>query len=412
MRSVVWLILLFVVAVVAATTLGANDGLVSIFWAGWRTDLSLNLFLLLLLAAVGVVVVVAQALASLLSMPRRAGEWRAQRRERAAHIALREAVAEFFAARYTRAHKAAQRVLALQQDHPELRGDADLALVARLLAAGSLHRLQDRARRDREVEAALQLRTAHRSGEEGARLLAAEWALDDRDGERTLDLLAALPPGVARRTQALRLRMLAARLVRRPTEALATARLLANHQAFSPAAAQGLLRSLAFEAIEATRDLQQLQRLWDEFDAADRRDPHVVARAANHAVRLGDAAVALGWLRASWDRIGDLSRDERDEVALAVAGAAGAAGADWLSRVEGAGVAQGHESAVVAATGAVYAARGLWGKARAPLERTATSADLPPAVRRRAWRQLAALAAEQGDSARERECERAAAALD
>ncbi len=389
MRSVVWLILLFVVAVVAATTLGANDGLVSIFWAGWRTDLSLNLFLLLLLAAVGVVVVVAQALASLLSMPRRAGEWRAQRRERAAHIALREAVAEFFAARYTRAHKAAQRVLALQQDHPELRGDADLALVARLLAAGSLHRLQDRARRDREVEAALQLRIAHRSGEEGARLLAAEWALDDRDGERTLDLLAALPPGVARRTQALRLRMLAARLVRRPTEALATARLLANHQAFSPAA-----------------------RLWDEFDAADRRDPHVVARAANHAVRLGDAAVALGWLRASWDRIGDLSRDERDEVALAVAGAAGAAGADWLSRVEGAGVAQGHESAVVAATGAVYAARGLWGKARAPLERTATSADLPPAVRRRAWRQLAALAAEQGDSARERECERAAAALD
>ena len=47
MRGIVWLILLFVVAVVAATTLGSNDGIVSIYWSGWRTDLSLNFFVLL-----------------------------------------------------------------------------------------------------------------------------------------------------------------------------------------------------------------------------------------------------------------------------------------------------------------------------------------------------------------------------
>jgi HemY protein len=51
MRGVVWLILLFTVAVVAATTLGSNDGLVSIYWSGWRTDLSLNLFVLLVVGA-------------------------------------------------------------------------------------------------------------------------------------------------------------------------------------------------------------------------------------------------------------------------------------------------------------------------------------------------------------------------
>jgi HemY protein len=33
MRSVIWLVLLCVVAVVAATTLGSNDGLVTIYWA-------------------------------------------------------------------------------------------------------------------------------------------------------------------------------------------------------------------------------------------------------------------------------------------------------------------------------------------------------------------------------------------
>ena len=36
MKLVVWLVLLFVVAVVAAITLGANDGLASFYWRGWR----------------------------------------------------------------------------------------------------------------------------------------------------------------------------------------------------------------------------------------------------------------------------------------------------------------------------------------------------------------------------------------
>ena len=51
MRGVIWLILLFSVAVLAATTLGRNDGLVTVYWGGWRTDLSLNLFVLLVLGS-------------------------------------------------------------------------------------------------------------------------------------------------------------------------------------------------------------------------------------------------------------------------------------------------------------------------------------------------------------------------
>ena len=49
MRAIIWFVLLFVIAVVAATTLGTNDGLVSFYWAGTRLDVSLNLFLLLLI---------------------------------------------------------------------------------------------------------------------------------------------------------------------------------------------------------------------------------------------------------------------------------------------------------------------------------------------------------------------------
>lgn len=155
MRGVVWVVLLFAVAVVAATTLGANDGLVSIYWNGWRTDLSLNLFLLALLALAMLGMAVVHALERVVSLPRRAGQWRALRRERAAEAALREAQAAYHAARYSRARKAAARALTLQAQTPQLAGNREFHSLARLLAASSLHRLQDRAGRDEQLAAAL-----------------------------------------------------------------------------------------------------------------------------------------------------------------------------------------------------------------------------------------------------------------
>ncbi len=419
MRSVIWLVLLFVVAVVAATTLGSNDGLVSIYWGGWRTDFSLNLFVIVVIGGCLLLMAAAQAFNALLSLPRRAGEWRALRRERAAQAALREALVEYFGARYGRARKAAQRALAIAADTGALRDDAEFNTLSQMLAAGSLHRLQDRARRDETLRLALKaarggraLRSTPRGAEEAARLLAAEWALEDRDAGRALEALEALPPGAARRTHALRLRLQALRMARRPLEALHTAHLLAKHQAFSPVVAQGLLRSLAAEAMDTAHDVQQLRRLWGQFDAADRRDPIVVARAAQRAVQLQANEDARGWLRPFWERLPELSRDEREQVALALAEARGGIGSDWLPRLESAAQSHGHEAAVVATVGMVFAERQLWGKARRLLEQAAASPGLPARARRAAWRELAALARQESDEARAAECEHAAAALD
>lgn len=415
MRGVIWLVLLFVVAVVAATTLGSNDGIVTIYWRGWRTDLSLNLFVIVLLVVCFVLMSAAQALSALVSLPRRASEWRALRRERAAQAALREALADYFSARYSRAHKAAARAIAIQDDTIGLRPDAQFSVLAHLLGAGSLHRLQDRRRRDelmRQLMAVVQQGGAGRGADDGARLLAAEWALDDRDAPRALELLGQLPPGVARRTQALRLKLQASRMARQPLEALHTARLLANHQAFTPAAAQGLLRSLAFEALDGAHDMQQLRRLWEQFDSADRRDPHVAARAALRAVALGTHDDARQWLRPFWDRLAELSRDEREQVALALMEAAVDIGTDWLPRLEAALGAFGHEPAVVVAVGTAFAERQLWGKARRLLEQGGASPALPAPARRRAWRILAQLARDESDEARAHVCERAAAAIE
>jgi HemY protein len=337
------------------------------------------------------------------------------RRDRAAQAALREALAEYFGARYGRAQKAAQRALAIHDGTPELAQDPELRVLAHLLAAASLHRLQDRTRRDEQMKRALALGRRPglaRLADAGAQLMAAEWALDDHDAARALSLLSELPPGVARRTQALRLKLQAQRHERQSLEALRSARLLAKHQGFSPVAAQGLLRSLAFEAIDTAHDSEQLQRVWQQMDGHDRRDAFVAARAAMRAGVLGASDLGRSWLRPFWDRLGDLEADARAQVALALVENTSGIGTDWLPRLEAAINMLQPDPAVLLAAGSAFAERQLWGKARLPLEQAAKSPQLHARARRQAWRQLAALAREEGDEARERDCERSAAAID
>lgn len=413
MRSIIWLVLLFVVAVVSASTLGRNDGLVTFYWSGWRLDLSLNLFIVSLVVLCFVLVSAIGALQALVGLPARAREWRTARREQAAQAALREALAEFFGARYGRAQKAAQRALQIQDATIDVAPDPEVRVLAHLLAAYSLHRLQDRPRRDEHLAQAL--RQPRRPGlprvaDEGAQLLAAEWALDDRDGPRALQLLAELPPGVSRRTQALRLRLQAQRLLRQPVDALRSARLLAKHQGFSPVAAQGLLRSLACEAIDATHDADQLRAAWLQLEPSDRRDPFVASRAAMRAASFDSSDEARQWLRPLWDAMGELGPDGRAEVARALCESLAGLGPDWLPRLEAALQGHANEPAVVLAVGAAFAERQLWGKARRPLEQAAADVRLDAASRRFAWRVLARLAREEGDEPRALRAEQSAAA--
>ena len=395
MRAVIWFTLLFAVAVVAATALGTNDGLVSLYAGNRRLDMSLNLFLLLLVGTCFLLVTLIQAVNALTGLPQRAHEWRVARRDRSAQTALRDALAQYFGGRYSRAQVAAQRALAIQVDTPDLKQDNEFTVLGLLLAAGSAHRLQDRSKRDSQLNRALELARrspAARSAEEGARLLAAEWALDDRDAERSLQLLAELPAGVARRTHALRLKLQATRLGRQPQEALKTARLLAKHQGFSKVAALSLMRSLAFEALDTARDTEQLRRVWLQFDNADRRDAFVAARAASRVAGFGQPDEGRSWLRPFWERLSDLGPDERAALASGLVDALTGLGAEWLARLESAAQTYPRESAINHVVGCALAERQLWGKAKALLESAASDVGLAAAARRQAHLTLARIA--------------------
>ncbi len=414
MRTVVWLVLLFAVAVVAALVLGRNDGLASFYWNGWRLDVSLNLFLLVLVGTCFALVTAIQTLHSLTTLPERARAWRLAQRERSAQLALREALAEFFGARYGRAQKAAQRALSIHQQTPELVQDPGFTALGHLLAASSAHRLQDRRRRDEQLQLALELSrrsSSTRAQEEGALLLAAEWALDDRDAGRALDLLADLNPGVARRTQALRLKLQATRLAKQSLEALRTARLLAKHQGFSKVAAQGLLRSLAFEALDGARDADQLRAVWQQLDNVDRRDVVVAARATQRAAALGAPEDGRGWLRPFWDDIADLSADDRVVLAEALVPVLPGLGPEWLQRLESAVQRFPRDKHLAYALGHALAERQLWGKARLMLEQVCEDHAMPAGARRRSWLMLAQMADGDGNQERRARCHEAAALI-
>jgi HemY protein len=414
MRVAIWLLLLFAAAVVAATALGQNDGLLTLAWRGWRIELSLNLALFLLALGGIAAYLVLKGLDLFLSLPRRAGEWRALQRERAAHSALREAFSAYFAGRYSRAQRDARRAMALQDEYPDLPLGADFRLLVQVVAAGSLHRLQDRGGRDTLLAGiqATQASAGSRTALDGALMLGAEWALDDAQPDKADAFLAALPAGVARRTLALRLRLKAARLAKRTLEALELARLLNKHQAFSEIAARSLIRALALEHLDAARDGEQLQQQWQQLSADERRDSVLLQHAVRRATGWGIHAQARQWLELPWPDLHRLAAEDRRRLVLALAACAQGAEATWLERAEAAAQTWPADPAVAAAAGLLCVERKLWGKARQWLEPAAAHPALEPSVRRVALGALARMARQEGQEERAAAYDARAADLD
>jgi HemY protein len=203
---------------------------------------------------------------------------------------------------------------------------------------------------------------------------------------------------------ALRLRLKAARLAREIGQALETARLLAKHRAFSDQAAQSIVRGLAIESLQAATDIGQLQQAWQSLEEAERAMPEVAVQAASRLMELGgDASLGRQWLAPVWDRLAGSSPDPLSEalqvrLVLVLERGLDAIDSQWLGRLEAALLARPRDPQLQYLAGMACLHRQLWGKAQQLLGQAVTQLS-DANLQRRAWRALARLAEQRGDSA-------------
>ena len=415
MRAALWFIALFGIAVAVALFAGNNQAVVTVFWPPNRVDLSFNLTMLLLVGLFLLLYLASRALSALFSLPVEARRWRAQQKERAMYGALMDALAHLMAGRYIRASKSAQNALAQEKSlgvttdvagHPTGHSDAlasQLRSLSNLLLAETAQALQNKPLRNQHLQLALQNSDARHAQEvrEGVLFRAARWALEDHDAGAALDWLGQLPQGAARRTLALRMRLRAARYGRQTLSALETARMLAKHRAFSPVAAQSIVRGLALELLNDARDPVQLKEAWTLLDDTEHAMPELVVQAASRLMRLnGDAQLARSWLVPAWHAMLEPRSVVADALRIRLIGVLEAGmdslDADWLARIEDAHVSHPGDVALQYLAGMACLSRQLWGKARQLLSQAAPALQ-DQAMQRNAWRALAALAEQRGD---------------
>ncbi len=403
MRAALWFLALFGVAVAIALFAGNNQGTVTVFWPPYRVDLSLNLVLLLAVGGFVFIYAVLRALAALFDLPRQALRWRNQQKERAVHAHLVESIGHLLAGRFLRARKSAEASLAqeqaLQSADLRLPHAEPLRALAHLVAAESAQALQDRASRDNHLAQSLAPLDGggNPSMREGLLMRAARWALDEREPQTASRWLAELPQGAARRTLALRMKLKAHRLLAEPAQALETARLLAKHRAFSPSAAQSIIRGLAIDLLKGAHDLGQLHKAWSQLDAAERAMPDLAIHAARRLQSLqGSAEVARDWLLPVWERHGDLTETQKVRLVQALESGLDSIDGTWLARFESAQRANPRDAGLQYLAGMACMKRQLWGKAQQLLMQS-TQGLQDAHLQRRAWRALAELAESRGD---------------
>ncbi|SFB79006.1 HemY protein [Polaromonas sp. OV174] len=417
MRAALWFLALFGVAVAVALFAGNNQAVVTIFWPPNRIDISFNLLVLLLAGLFLLLYLALRASAAVFSLPAEAKRWRAQQKERAMYGALMDAVANLLAGRYIRSGKAAQNALAQENSlglmvdqaghgHGHSASQAgQLRSLAHLLAAESAQALQNKALRDQHLQLALRSSAQRHAQElrEGVQFRAARWALEDRDAGAALEWLGQLPQGAARRTLALRMKLRAARLAQQTRQALETARLLAKHRAFSPSAAQSIVRGLALELLNDAHDPAQLQQAWFSLDDNERAMPELVVHAASRLMALnGDAAMARAWLLPVWERMmapnSDLGDNLRIKLISVLEAGLESLDAAWLARIEAAQLSRPRDTTLQYLAGMACLHRQLWGKARQLLTQVAPALQ-DKTLHRNAWRALALLAEQREDEA-------------
>lgn len=379
-RGLLWLALLFVIAVVLATLGRFDAGQVLLVYPPYRVDVSLNLFIVGVVVAFILLYVLLRFVRNVVTMPRRVAAYRARARAEKANGALREAIGNLYAGRFSRAEKAARDSLADERNKG----------AAGLIAAHAAHRMHEYARRDDWLS------QIDEADWQEARLMAtADMRADGRDAEGALAALTEMRTQGGRRIHAQQIALRAQQQLKNWSEVLKLVKTLEKREALHPAVAVRL-RQLAAENLLRDRrhNADALLELWQSLSPVERHSPRLADLAAELLValdrpqdarRIVEEALAQNWEARLLRRYPDTAGN--DALPL-------------IQKAEAWRKERPDDPDLLFALGRLCLQQQLWGKAQSFLESALKSpeiADNEP-LKIRTHRALARLHEQLGDS--------------
>lgn len=291
MRWLIWLTVLFAVAVAMVMSARMTEGYVLVVMPPHRIELSLGVALLAVAAAAIAAYAAVRAVVLVLGMPARVRAFHQRRAQNKARAAFVSALRNYFEGRFGKAQRFAETAM---------RAGESPGLSA-LLAARAAHGMRAFGARDEYLARAAEL-----SAEDaGARLMSqAEMLLDERRYHDALEVLRQLPE---KHTAALRLELRAQQLARNWDQVLALIPLLDRRKVFEPPVVEQLRRQAVIESLKRRSiDTAGLREFWWKLPAEQKREPRIAAAAAQGFASLGECAEALriieSALAAQWDQ--------------------------------------------------------------------------------------------------------------
>jgi len=356
-KGLIWLVVLLVVAVGIALAGGYDQGHATLLYPPYRVDMSLHMLFASIVITFVVLYIIIRVISTLVTMPSRVGRFRARSRTAKAHAALRDALANLYAGRFSRAEKSA-RVAANVKDNRDSAG---------LIGALAAHRMRETARRDTWLD------TMSGAQWQDAKLMTlAEMQVDAHESEAALVSLNALETQGARRLRALQISLRAHKEQKNWDEVLRIVKILEKREAITPASATRVKQQAADHLLRERRhDADALLTCWRGLPASARLLPRTADLAAElllaldrpaDACRIIEQALAEQWDPRLIQRYGACGG--KDPLPL-------------IQRAETWQAAHPDDADLSFALGALCIQQRLWGKAQSFLETALKQADHP-----------------------------------
>jgi HemY protein len=280
MRTLLWSIGLFALAVGLAVAGRYNEGYALLVWPPYRIQISLNLLILLALGGFAGLYAFTRLVSRTMALPQAVQAFRARKKKERASQALYDAVRLRIEGRYGQALR--QAIAAYEA------GEAPG--LSALLAARAAHSMRDEERYrqwlDKAAEHDMDVRVARLMSE-------AELAVEGRRFDEAAQRIAELQAGGQRHIAALRLALRTAQAQENWPEAVRIVRQLVKVKALSPEHAEPIKRRAHQEALrQFAGDAQALLGYWQDLPRDEQRHGRLVLALARALMAAQDCDAA------------------------------------------------------------------------------------------------------------------------